>query len=89
MLTSGSKIYRVDAGPALPSPVTQRGEAKLSIVIPVYRGEKTIERLVRTLLENLGSLYRAGNRAGQRRQPRRLGRGLPPVGRGAAGWSSS
>ena len=30
---------------------------RVSIVIPVYRGEKTIERLVRTLLENLGSLY--------------------------------
>lgn len=57
MLLSGVTTLRIDpvttAGPA----VEARGPSKLSIVIPVYRGEKTIERLVRTLLENLGNLY--------------------------------
>jgi undecaprenyl-phosphate 4-deoxy-4-formamido-L-arabinose transferase len=57
MLLSGATTVRIDPV-VTPAPAdSARGPLKLSIVIPVYRGEKTVERLVRTLLENLGSLY--------------------------------
>ncbi len=57
MLLSGLTNLRMDPAVA-PMPAAEAlGPLILSIVIPVYRGEKTIERLVRTLLENLGKLY--------------------------------
>jgi glycosyltransferase involved in cell wall biosynthesis len=56
MLSSGAKTFRIDAGtPGVAS--GPRPPAMLSIVIPVYRGERTIERLVRALVDGLGSLY--------------------------------
>ena len=50
------------------------GRVRLSIVIPVYRGERTIGPLVRALVDCLAGRYAPGNRAGQRRQPRQFGR---------------
>jgi glycosyltransferase involved in cell wall biosynthesis len=43
--------------PGLPVQPYRKG-VRLSIVIPVYRGEATIDRLVRTLVEAFGSVYR-------------------------------
>ena len=51
----------------------------LSIVVPVYRGAATVGRLV-DALSALQPDRRAGDRAGQRRQPRQLRRGLPRAG---------
>ena len=48
-------LERIAVGPSLTS---SSAEIHLSIVIPVYRGEKTIGRLVRALDDCLGSLFR-------------------------------
>ena len=57
MLLHGVTTLRVDPVAMSTAAAETRRTTKLSIVIPVYRGEKTIERLVRTLFDNLGSLY--------------------------------
>ena len=53
---AGSSVTTLAAQTSLPASAARAAE--LSIVIPVYRGANTVERLANTLIETLGTTYR-------------------------------